>query len=433
MKIVHVAAELAPIAKIGGLADVLQGLPAELVRQGHTVEVWVPPYSWLSPQVLAGYPFVVRALDVPNFDGSYIYGADDVERFAHFSRAAAELARKESYDVMHVHDWHTACIARWVPRVVLTLHNLSYFGACSAALLERIGCGLDPRYQGPEGYSLLRVGLVHAAAITTVSPTYAQQILSPEYGYGFAAWLQQRGVTGILNGIDEEYWDPHMDRYLYAPYHADCCRGKQDHQKEFCERHGVPQLAPIVASIARLVWQKGIEALESAVRATCEMGGVYLLLGSVSDMETQEKFIRLQQQYGNHLFLQFASDEALAHRVYGAADLFVVPSRFEPCGLTQLIAMRYGAVPIVHATGGLADSIEHQVTGFTFSPYDPNICYEVCKTSVQFFRDQPVEWRALQERGMKRSVGWKASAQAYSKLYLSCCSGVTGDAPCSGS
>lgn len=368
MKIIHIAAELSPIAKIGGLADVLQGLPSEQIRQGHQVEVWIPPYPWISDKDLTMFPFPVRCIQVSGCDFSSIYGQGDVVRFAHFSRAAAEKARCEIYDILHVHDWHTACVARWAPRVVLTLHNLSYFGGCSPVLLEEIGCGLDPKYQGPEGYSLLRVGIAHAAAMTTVSPTYANQIVSAEYGYGFADDLKNRGVRGILNGIDQEYWNPKQDAHLFAHYDRRDRSGKTLHQQAFCQQYDLPTHVPIVASITRLVWQKGIEAIESAIQATCEMEAIYLLLGSVAEQGIQQRFQRLKDQYGERFFLQFVSDEPLAHQVYGAADLFVVPSRFEPCGLTQFIAMRYGAVPIVHATGGLADSITHQMTGFTFCP-----------------------------------------------------------------
>lgn len=421
MRIIHVAAELAPCAKVGGLGDVVQGLAHELVRQGHDVEVILPAYPHLIDKP-PSLPFTLTLLPHPLFQRPHIYGYDDdVQRFAHFSSLAAKHIASQSYDVIHLHDWHTALIAAYLPRTILTLHNLAYMGTCDPLLLQELGITLDSTLQGSEGYSLLRVGIVKATQITTVSPTYACEILTSDYGYSLCELLQrsQYKLHGILNGLDTDYWNPATDPYLPVPYDATHLDGKYQSQRHILQELGlIHEKGPLVAAITRLVWQKGPDLIAAAIEKTLLEGGTFMLLGSTADAVTEATFYALRERFPtNRLHMTLHFDEALAHKIYAAADLLIIPSRFEPCGLTQLIAMRYGTLPLVRHTGGLADTVQPGTNGFTFEAPDIHACLSTLQEAFTTWDQATTIWKEMQRHALTADYSWQRSAHAYLTVY----------------
>lgn len=475
MRIVHIAAEFAPIAKAGGLGEVVLGLSRESARAGNQVEVILPKYDFIDHSKLLNLQIEVPHFKCLNFQNSMwsaiseecslhllearhpagyfhrgkIYNcADDLTRFIYFSRASLEylLLKNEPIDVLHLHDWHTALCAPLVKTlfqqlkikaIVLSIHNVEYQGKCAISDLEAIG--LDGSYylakerlqddnpQFPDSINLLKGGIVYSDAIVPVSPTYAEEILTPKYGFNLDGCLKKHKekITGILNGIDTKIWDPSTDSHLkihYTPESAQ--KGKTANKKLF----PVSQNGPWVGAITRLVPQKGPELLEEALKKTVELGGSFLLLGSSPIPELQQHFNDLKAKYKNNsqVFLHYEYDETMAHALYAALDLLLVPSHFEPCGLTQLIGMRYGAVPIVRSTGGLKDTVfdceDTQViaskrNGFTFSRATKPSMNAALLRAFQLFRKEPLNFQSLVRRGMQSDFSWKKPAQQYFRLY----------------
>ncbi|MBS0623084.1 MAG: glycogen synthase [Verrucomicrobia bacterium] len=423
MRIIHLAAELSPYAKVGGLADVVQSLAKECSELGHEIEVILPAYPFLKKFPIPS-SFKLTLLDVPDrsFERDKIYGyPDDVQRFARFSKHAADYLRTKSYDVLHLHDWHTALLAAYLPRSLLTIHNLSYMGVCDPSLLHELDVAIEDEFRGEEGYSLLRVGIVKSSLLTTVSKTYANEILHPQYGYSLSDVLKrhQNKLTGIVNGLDMSYWNPATDPMLEHHYDAVYPEEKQIAQSHILEKLGLqPTTKPVVAAITRLVWQKAPYLIAAALEKTVELGGSFILLGSASDPETEAFFLELQKKYEGSasVFFSLTFDEQLSHQIYAAADLLVVPSLFEPCGLTQLIAMRYGTLPLVRKTGGLADTVTDGINGFVFE--DPSVTAIHAKLEEAFkLWEHPEEWKKLQSQAFATDVSWKRSAQIYLSLY----------------
>lgn len=447
MRIIHIAAELAPIAKVGGLGDVLLGLSRETSRLGHDVTIILPKYGCLDSSALnlklisdtkdrvweGSFDNVRLYFIEPHagkglFDRDEIYGYDDdIARFLAFSRAAADFVQSQNLqaDTVHLHDWQTAVIASLLAdnfRTVLTIHNLQYQGICSPADLR------NENFPSPEGnVNLLKKGILAADAITTVSPTYAQEVMTPEFGYGLEKTLQQmqHKFVGILNGIDYTYWNPAADHHLPTPYSADAIEGKTAVKEHLRMHLGLESThRPIVGCVTRLVPQKGVELIERALFQTLDKEGQFVLLGSSPIPEIDATFRALQSRFAKHPHVHIALDydEPLAHLIFGGSDLFIVPSLFEPCGLTQMIALRYGAVPLVRHTGGLADTIvdidnSPEGNGYVFNTPSAEAIDGALHRAITRWHAAPKKWSALMHQGMQHDFSWSASARKYLDIY----------------
>lgn len=485
MRITHLAAEFAPIAKAGGLGEVLTGLCRQLVLEYEEVDVLIPKYRFISNDLLPnltqkspdficlenGIPYTNRVwtaeveecrlhlleTDHPEdyFGRPHIYGyPDDLARFIYFSRAALEYLKLQDQpiDILHLHEWHTAICAPLIKRemkqdlsiksVVFTIHNLEYQGKCSPKDLDAID--IDGRYYlesnrlqdkvHPHSINLLKGGIVYADAITTVSPSYATEILTPSLGCKLDSTLihHKKKLTGILNGIDAKLWNPAKDPHLISHFSEkesllQIEQAKTAHKEVLAkEFHLDAKKRPWIGTITRLVPQKGPEMLEEALEYTIKHGGVFLLLGSSPIPTLQRHFEKLKEKYrdSNQVFLHLAYDEPLAHRLYAALDFTLVPSHFEPCGLTQLISMRYGALPIVRSTGGLKDTVfdcdDYTIparlrNGFTF--LDPKELSATLGRAFAMQKQDSASFQLILKRDMQSDWSWKKPALQYLKLY----------------
>jgi len=467
MRILMVASEAVPFAKTGGLADVVGALPRALARLGHRVDVVMPRYRQLRGEPVLQLPVAlgaqvtpagieavsadgVRTLFVshpPYFERDYLYGAvghdypDNPERFAFLCQAAVNLAASsgEPYDVVHAHDWQAGVmpvlIARSAVRTlptVFTIHNLAYQGVFDASWLPRLGLGWDlmridaMEYWGRISY--LKAGIVFSRLITTVSPTYANEIQTPEFGFGFDGILRARTgeLVGILNGIDYDQWDPARDPNLPVPYSASNLEGKAAVKRAVLEAFQLPlteeTLArPLVGMISRLVDQKGFDLLAAIADELPRTGATFVLLGS-GERRYEDLWLGLAARYRDRIGARIGFDERLAHLIEGGADLFLMPSRFEPCGLNQMYSLRYGTVPLVRRTGGLADTVQNfdpvtgTGTGFTFDEYSPQALLGTLRWALGVYPDRQT-WRRIQDAGMRLDYSWDASARQYVRVY----------------
>jgi len=475
-----VASEAHPFAKTGGLADVLGALPRALTRLGHEVDLVIPRYRGINVGTLIGRLPValggqvadaeifavhsegVRTIFIGHaayFDREYLYGVasrdypDNPERFAFFCQAALNWAAStgQRYDIVHAHDWQTGLIpvlldraaptqsaADW-PATVFTIHNLAYQGVFDASWLPRLGLGWDlMRVDAMEFWgrvSYLKAGIVFSRLITTVSPRYAQEIQTPELGFGFDGILRQRAadVVGILNGIDYDQWDPQRDPNLPEPYNASKLKGKGAAKRRVLETFGLPATTqdcrrPLVAMISRLVDQKGFDLLADLAGSLADQGAAYVLLGT-GELRYEEMWRSLAGRYPTSIGVRIGFDEGLAHLIEGGADMFLMPSRFEPCGLNQMYSLRYGTVPVVRATGGLYDTVQNvdpqsgTGTGFTFDEYSPRALLGALRRALDLFENQAI-WRRIQKAGMRQDFSWDASAREYVAVYERAVHGV---------
>lgn len=485
MHIIHVAAEMAPIAKVGGLADVLLGLSRELSWKKHDVQIIIPKYDCLDLNEIQGltldntpiasvyrkesynsyvYTGWVEGLKVyfiePHhprcfFNRGCFYGCeDDIERYLNFCRTAVDflLQRAICPDILHLHDWQTAALAPLIaetpfkkaPKVVFTIHNIEYQGRCS--LRDVVGIGLKDLKGIRDLYdkklaNLMKGGIAAADFVTTVSPTYAWEITTPEGGRGLDKLILQHKdkLKGVLNGIDYSYWNPEIDRYLPAHFSArEMPKNSKDHatldQKGYVKKILRDRLMlaedhrPIVGCIARLVPQKGVELIKHALKRTLEKGGQFVLLGSSPIPHIAAEFYDLKTHYEHHphVHLILHHQEELAHLIFGGSDLFIVPSIFEPCGLTQLIALKYGTIPIVRKTGGLADTIFdieysgrpfEQTNGFVFDFPDEEGLNFALDRAIDLWFNNPERWRKLMIQGMKIDYSWNRPSNSYLEIY----------------
>lgn len=435
MEIIHIAAELAPIAKVGGLADVIQGLSKALIAKGHKVEVVLPHYDQLeineSQTVIDSIPLTLID-SKQHFERGKIYGyPDDPLRFTSFCKAALEYLIREGRrpDVIHLHDWHAAVAAPLIKelypelgsRVVFTIHNLSYQGHCEGKILDQIGWRKETIREGGL-YNLMMGGILYADQVTTVSPTYANEILNTSLGHNLKPILQscKEKFSGILNGLDYGYWNPETDPYLPQNYSLQTVEKKRAVKKALCKRFGLEEEdSPLVGVITRLVPQKGPELIKATLLRTLELGGQFILLGSAPDENTERHFSNLQRKLFDspHVHLELTYNEELSHLVYAGSDLFVVPSLFEPCGLTQLIAMRYGTVPLVRRTGGLADTVFDGENGFTFGPPTAEAIGAALDRALPLWDTS--QWNEMIKTGMEIDYSWNLPAEEYLKLYSS--------------
>lgn len=475
MHIVHIASELAPIAKAGGLGDVIYSLCKQLHRRGETVEIILPKYDCIDYSALKDLKPVFRelwsydgctkynntiwkasvdGLDVlliePHhpayfFTRGTIYNcADDIDRFIYFSRACMEYLYKSGkvIDIVHVHDWTTALCAvlykeMYIPLglrlkgVVLTLHNLEYQGKCLPQNITKAGLRgedlLSPdKMQDTEDTHLINIlkgGINYSDALTVVSPTYEKEIKTKEGSHGLSQVVMnnQKKLRGILNGIDLDYWNPQTDPHIPCHYsQLDYQEGKALNKKALKKKLGIKDSSgPLVCSITRLVPQKDPDLLKYSIEKTLELGGQFVLLGSTSDPVIETMFLSLQKKLSKNknALIHLKYDEPLSHLIYAASDMIVVPSLFEPCGLTQMIAFRYGTVPIVRKTGGLADTVFDGRNGFTFEQSKPKELGDALEKAFQCFTKTPEKWALLALNGLQANHGWGESAKEYLSVY----------------
>jgi len=469
LKILFLAAEAVPFAKVGGLADVAGALPKALRALGHDVRLMIPRYGSIRSDQFhferVGKPFPVPVgpreemvhMVTATVDGlpvyllwdekffsprDRIYGFDDdPQRFTFFSRAVVASLPVMGWipDIIHANDWHTAPVPTWLAyegrylreyrhiASVFTIHNIAYQGACGRLILTFARMEyvkhLDVEPAGQVNW--MAQGIASADIVTTVSPQYARDILETEAGAGLSPLLRRRQdrLVGILNGIDTDYWNPATDPYLRQPYDLSRLRMRAVNKAALQQEARLPARpeTPLIGMVTRLDAIKGIDLLGPVLEQIL-LGDVQFVLLGTGDPEYHQMMESLQARFPDkvRVFLRF--DEPLAHRIYAGCDLFLMPSRFEPCGLGQMIAMHYGAVPVVHKTGGLADTVldyherPDRATGFAFDAYTPEDCVEAIERALRVYRDREA-WAAIQTRGMKADFSWKGSAQKYVDTY----------------
>ncbi|MCM2327017.1 MAG: glycogen synthase GlgA [Lysobacter sp.] len=473
--VLSVASEVFPLVKTGGLADVAGALPPALAAEGVAVRTLLPGY----PAVLAALPAAATVHDWPLLNGGparllearaagldlfvldapHLYdrpgnpyvGADGKDwpdnalRFGALGAVAAELGRgllpAFAPGIVHAHDWQAALAPAYLhyageprPRTVMTVHNLAFQGQFPAELLAPLG--LPPHafamdgveYYGTIGF--LKAGIALADRITTVSPRYAMEIRTPEFGMGLDGLLRSRAgaLFGILNGIDTEYWNPATDPYLAARFDAGSIAARAANKRALQERLGldVGDDAPLFGVVSRLTWQKGMDVLLAALPELLAHGAQLALVGS-GEAELEAGMRAAAAANPGRIGVLIGFDEAAAHLVQGGSDALLVPSRFEPCGLTQLCALRYGSVPVVARVGGLADTVidanemalvASAGNGLQFSPVTPEALALTLERAVALWRDRPT-WRRLQQHAMSAEVGWQRPARQYAALYRS--------------
>jgi starch synthase len=473
LKILLLSAEVVPFAKTGGLADVAGALPKALKELGHDVRVAMPHYGFIDRQkfnlheVLNGIEVPMDGQqenaailqgtigqDVPIYmvdngkyfdrEGIYMY-QDDADRFVFFCRAAMEMAKVLNWrpDVLHCNDWHTAIIPNWMHTIyrddpffentvtVYTIHNLAYQGIFGKRILEIAGIA-KYQYLVPPGVSpdnqinMMGRGIFFSDVINTVSETYAQEILTPEYGEGFDWLLKERRdhLYGILNGVDYEVNNPATDPRIYQHYDLHNPQAKLENKTALQQEAGLaPEIdTPLIGIISRLSDQKGFDLIGQVIEALMENLNFQLILLGTGMENYHHLFNEIKQKYPHKAAVYLTFNNELAQRIYAGSDLFLMPSRFEPCGLGQLLAMRYGSVPVVRETGGLKDTVINfdprtgNGNGFTFKHYNALAMYTAITRAVEtyHYKDQ---WRQLIQRGMSADFSWKNSAVRYVELY----------------
>jgi starch synthase len=473
MQVLFVASECAPFVKTGGLADVVSALPKALQAQGLRVRVLLPAYRALRPLLDAGAELAaldlrpggrVRLvgieaeglelilLDAPALydrpGNPYVGGEgrdwpDNHLRFGTLAAAGATIARTGLAgwrpDLLHAHDWQAALAPAYLHfagarevATVTTIHNVAFQGVFPAATIAELGLPhAEFRIEGYEYHgavSFLKAGLLWSDRLTTVSPTYARELMAPEFGLGLEGVLAARRAvfSGILNGVDLETWDPERDPALPRTYGPRSLARRQANRTALQERFGIAPApgAPLFCVISRLTRQKGIDLLLEALPRLLGRGAALAVLGS-GDRDLQDGLEAAAAAHPERVGVQVGYDEALSHLMQGGADSILVPSRFEPCGLTQLYGLRYGCLPLVARTGGLADSVidaneaalaAGAATGFQFAPVTAANLADAVDRACDAFADTAL-WQAMMRRAMRRPVGWETSAAAYAALY----------------
>lgn len=471
MKVLFLSSEVHPFSKTGGLADVSGALPAALAALGHDVKVVTPRYADVRDPRLAPtghalrlrFPFgevggpllsvrlserhEVLFLDCPALYGRPgLYGdaqgefPDNERRFAYLCAGALQAAQRLGFapDIVHLNDWQTGLAALALKtgfrkgvlaqaRTVFTVHNLAYQGYFPKRVMEELGLPweLFRSEDGVEFYdqvNLLKAGLVFSDLLTTVSPTYAQEIQTPEQGYGLDGLLRGRAqeLHGIVNGIDVQEWDPRKDPHLPARFGPGDLSGKAACKRELLRRFGLPESGaerPLFATITRLAHQKGVDLLLSVLPELLSTGLRFVALGS-GEPHYEAALRELAEAYPRQVGVHLGFDVGLSHLVEAGADFFLMPSRYEPCGLNQMYSQAYGTVPIVRATGGLADTVEGgpEGTGIRFGPFEPAALRAAVQEALALWAE-PARLQRFRERGMARDFSWAASARQYEALY----------------
>ncbi len=474
MHIAFAASECVPFSKTGGLADVVGALPRALAALGHQVSVYLPRYrqtKLTDPQtvvrsitipfddkyrfcsvVTAGSSGGVKFYFVeypPYFDREALYGSpagdypDNAERFALFSRAVIEASKVLGVpQVFHCHDWQSALVPVMLRTLyaedpafrdvatVFTIHNMGYQGLFPPDTLPLLMLPWElltiSKMEFFGQVNFLKGALVLSDYVTTVSKKYSQEIQTTEYGFGLEGVLRHRAATvsGILNGVDYEEWRPQTDKFITAKYSPQDLTGKLKCKQDLLQAFGVPNVdakVPVIGIVSRFAAQKGFDLIAQIMDRLAREEMIMIVLGS-GDRTYEEMFQRLNKQFPNKIAIRVAYDNAIAHKIEAGADMFLMPSRYEPCGLNQIYSLKYGTVPIVRATGGLDDTIEPwdartgKGTGFKFSDYTGEALLATVKQALLAYRD-PSSWQTLMRNGMGRDFSWGASARDYGKVY----------------
>ena len=484
MYIVMIASECAPVAKVGGLGDVVFGLSRELEIRGNSVEIILPKYDCLRYDQVYDLRLACKDLWVPWYDyavhctvyfgfvhgrkcffiephsghdffnrGTFYGQVDDDQRFAFFCRAALEFLFKSNKhpDIIHCHDWQTGLVPVLLceiykplgmthPRVCYTLHNLQHQGVTREHILRATGLHRHPHFFhqdrlqdnfNPAAINLMKGGIVYSNFVTTVSPHYAWEIMNTAQDFGLRRTLQIhcRKVGGVLNGIDYEVWNPELDGHIPRQYGINTLDEKYENKRALRQRFWLQDvLKPIICYIGRLDHQKGVPLITHAIHYCLQHGAQFVLLGTSPDGRIGQHFWHLKQRYNDnpdcHLELSF--NEELSHLIYAGADMIVVPSLFEPCGLTQMIALRYGTVPVVRAVGGLADTVfdanyaerpDHERNGYVFNDFNAAGIESALHRAIGLWYSYPPHFRDLMTNGMRCDYSWNHPGQHYLNIY----------------
>lgn len=484
MYIIQIASECAPVAKVGGLGDVVFGLSRELEIRGNSVEIILPKYDCLRYDRIYGLQPTFNDLWVPWYDGAIhctvffgfvegrkcffidahgdhnffnrrtFYGQhDDDQRFAFFCRAALEFMHKSGKhpDVIHCHDWQTGLVPVLLyelyqplglthPRVCYTLHNLQHQGVTREHILRATGLNRPAYFFHPDrlqdnfnsgAINLMKGGIVYSNFVTTVSPRYLEEILysTQNYGLGHTLHVHHRKLGGILNGLDYNVWNPETDRHISQQYGLNNVDAKYLNKTALRNRFWLRDaFRPIVCYVGRLDHQKGLPLIAHAIHYCLQNGCQFVLLGTAADAGIAHQFHELKRQYNDNpdCHLELGFNEELSHLIYAGAEMIIVPSLFEPCGLTQMIGLKYGTVPIVRATGGLADTIfdadyapkpYHERNGYTFNDFNNAGIESALHRGIGLWYSHPQYFRELVENGMRYDYSWNHPGQHYLNVY----------------
>jgi starch synthase len=476
MRILFVASECTPFAKTGGLADVIGALPKFIAQLGHEVDVLLPRYRSssldtlslvvpsLSIQLGSRLRFcsiwrsekspapgaMIYFVDCPEyFDRDNLYGdkqgdyGDNAERFALLSRAALEFSKRSSTapDVIHCHDWQTALIPvllkseyshDWFfakTATVFTIHNMGYQGLFEPWVVESAGLPRSSFHVGGVEFfgkaNYLKGGIAYSDAVTTVSPKYSQEIQTPEFGCGLDGVVRSRkaDVHGILNGVDYSEWSPAVDPHIAKNYSSETLEGKRECKRALLRALKLPEKLerPVIGIISRLADQKGFDLITEGIEPLLAMNPVFVVLGS-GEHKYESLLHRIASVHHKQFSVRLVFDDALAHQIEAGADIFLMPSRYEPCGLNQIYSLKYGTVPVVRATGGLDDTVEQfnpstgQGSGFKFREYTPAALVGAVREALETYQKRDL-WRRLMRNGMAKDFSWNVSARQYVQLY----------------
>lgn len=476
LKVAILASEAAPFAKDGGLGDVIGSLPNALKALHVEAMVFIPKYRLIDEKrwklslifnkmrvrlpnnkivlvnvwhgFFEGTSSPIYFLDIPEyFTGSGVYNheSDDWEigtPFIVFTLASLELMRELKWqpEVINTHDWMTAIACTWLHTTlrqdaffkntasVLTIHNLYYqgeftWGASELLGLTREQLTINNLHHTQKGINVLGSAIQSADVLNTVSPTYAKEIKTREYGDGLNHLLKSKKkyLYGVLNGLDYKVYDPAHGKALKSNYSIDTLNKKTLNKILLQQHFGIPKSSeiPLFAMVSRLAIQKGLDLICDVIPELAEMGAQLVILGSLGAGTKKYKDIleTAQKKYPKQLILQYTFDPDLAQQIYAAADIFLMPSRFEPMGLSQIIAMKYGTIPVVRKTGGLADTVQHKKTGFVFKEYNKNAFMRAIHQAYTLWHDNPMAWEAMKKRAMKKDFSWESSSKKYVHMY----------------
>ncbi|KPK78854.1 MAG: hypothetical protein AMJ89_00130 [candidate division Zixibacteria bacterium SM23_73] len=464
LKVLFIASECAPVVKVGGLGDVIGSLPKALKKIGVDVSVLIPKYrkiKGINPKLKKSFKIdfgdkkekvTLYKAKIPNSEVSlyllenkkYIssggvyfsssamaFTQKEINRFAFFSKAAIPFISEFNPDIVHCHDWHVGIIPDLLKKEniripsIFTIHNLANQGFSQLGILRKLSFIKTPsaliNWDAQDGnLDFILQGIVSSDILTTVSPSYAKEVMTPDFGEGLNEILKAREarIFGILNGIDYGVWNPQKDEKIFRKYSIKNYKKKKaENKKALQEKLGLPNdsKVPVLAMISRLTWQKGFDLMLDIFDKILEQKVQIVILG-VGEKVLEKSLKTKERKNKTKVSVNIKFDERLAHQIYAGADIFIIPSRFEPCGLCQMIAMRYGTVPVVRKTGGLADTVEDKKTGFVFEEYKPSALFEKIKQALNLYSNKR-KWQDLIVAIMKKDFSWKKSAKEYLKIY----------------